>query len=80
MTTPDERLRAIVQAREFLEDLCNGSRAETVPEAVRREARRVLRHFPRDEVLHVAAMALPQWFTWREVPARFRRHHTSNEP
>jgi hypothetical protein len=42
MTTPHERTRSIVQAREFLQAL-RGS--EEVPESVRNEAHRLLRHF-----------------------------------
>lgn len=49
MTTPSERTRAIIQAREFLVDL---SRDTALPEAVRTQARRLLRHYPSaDEVL-----------------------------
>ncbi len=55
MTMPSERTRSIIQAREFLVDL---SRDKTLPEAVRTEARRLLRHYPTaDEVLLVAADA-----------------------
>ncbi|AUZ62232.1 hypothetical protein PRJ_5674 (plasmid) [Pseudomonas sp. XWY-1] len=46
---PSERTRSIIQAREFLVDL---SRDKTLPETVRIEARRLLRHYPTaDEVL-----------------------------
>ncbi|SFQ27356.1 hypothetical protein SAMN05216229_11544 [Geopseudomonas sagittaria] len=49
MTMPSERTRAIIQTREFLVDL---SRDQALPEAVRTEARRLLRHYPAaDEVL-----------------------------
>ena len=49
MTMPSERTCAIIQTREFLVDL---SRDKTLPEAVRTEARRLLRHYPTaDEVL-----------------------------
>lgn len=43
MTIPTERTRSIIQAREFLVDL---SRDKTLPEVVRTEARRLLRHYP----------------------------------
>lgn len=43
MTTPDERTRALVQAGAFLKDL----RADhTLPESIRIEAHRLLRHYP----------------------------------
>ncbi|SDS62079.1 BPSL0761 family protein [Pseudomonas oryzae] len=49
MTMPRERTRSIIQTREFLVDL---SRDKTLPEALRIEARRLLRHYPTaDEVL-----------------------------
>nr|WP_090352173.1 BPSL0761 family protein [Pseudomonas oryzae] len=43
MTMPTERTRAIIQTREFLVSL---SRDQALPEAVRNEARRLLRHYP----------------------------------
>ncbi|MCQ4322980.1 hypothetical protein DBO86_10770 [Pseudomonas indoloxydans] len=49
MTMPSERTRSIIQTRKFLVDL---SRDKTMPEVVRTEARRLLRHYPTaDEVL-----------------------------
>lgn len=43
MTMPNERTRSVIQAREFLIKL----RAdEALPEAVRNEAHRLLRHYP----------------------------------
>ncbi|MNH91925.1 hypothetical protein D3C81_861980 [compost metagenome] len=43
MTMPHERTRSIIQARNFLIDL---SHDQTLTEAVRNEARRLLRHYP----------------------------------
>jgi hypothetical protein len=43
MTMPTERTRSIIQTREFLVDL---SRNKALPEPVRTEARRLLRHYP----------------------------------
>lgn len=43
MTMPTERTRAIIQAREFLVSL---SRDQELPDAVRIEAQRLLRHYP----------------------------------
>lgn len=43
MTLPDERTRSLVQTGAFLKEL----RADpTLPEAIRREADRLIRHFP----------------------------------
>ena len=54
MTMPSERTRTIIQTREFLVDL---SRDQALPEAVRTEARRLLRHYPAaDEVLLAGKM------------------------
>ena len=46
MTLPDERYRAIMQAKEFLTRLSFSSEIKRVPLAVRQEARRLLRHYP----------------------------------
>ncbi|MCY1289865.1 hypothetical protein D9M68_613180 [compost metagenome] len=43
MTRPHERTRSVVQTREFLVEL---SRNTDLAEAVRNEAKRLLRHFP----------------------------------
>ncbi|WP_415769054.1 BPSL0761 family protein [Pseudomonas sp. LB3P38] len=49
MTMPHERTRSIIQTRDFLVDL---SGDQALPESVRNEARRLLRHYPTsDEVL-----------------------------
>lgn len=62
MTTPDERTRAVMQTRLFLVQLCAGALMAGVPEQVRREARRLLRHFPDAGHLDHAAVAWPG--TW----------------
>jgi len=59
MTMPNERTRSVVQAREFLQELMHSA---DLPESVRREARRLLRHYPSDEDLGLAASALPGWW------------------
>ncbi|ASD11714.1 BPSL0761 family protein [Pseudomonas aeruginosa] len=43
MTLPYERTRSVVQTQEFLVEL---SRDTTLPEPIRNEARRLLRHYP----------------------------------
>lgn len=43
MTMPHERTRSIIQARDFLVDL---SHDQALPESIRNEARRLLRHYP----------------------------------
>lgn len=43
MTRPYERTRAVVQAHEFLVEI---SRDTSLPEPIRNEAHRLLRHYP----------------------------------
>lgn len=43
MTMPNERTRSIIQTREFLTCL---SRDQALPETIRNEANRLLRHYP----------------------------------
>jgi len=68
MTTPDERTRAVMQARQFLQELAWSAAEASIPEPVRREAVRLLRHFPGGSEMCLAHMALPGWFG--EVPGR----------
>lgn len=48
MTLPNERLRAINSAREFLRSLLDPKLTPKVPKVVRIEAYYVLKHFPSD--------------------------------
>lgn len=59
MTMPYERTRAVVQAREFLQELM---RSADVPESVRMGAHRLLRHYPSDDDLELTAIALSSWW------------------
>lgn len=68
MTTPDERTRTVMQARQFLQELAWSAADAGIPEPVRREAVRLLRHYPGGSEMDLAHMALPQWFG--EVPGR----------
>lgn len=43
MTMPSERTRAVIQAREFLQEL---SQDVSLPESFRRRAKGLLRHYP----------------------------------
>lgn len=62
MTTPDERTRAVLHTRDFLEALLDAETQPGVPAEVREEARRLLRHYPDTMVLRLANLALPQHF------------------
>ena len=46
MTIPVERTRAVLAAREFLQDLLVPSMTKNVPPEIRNRARRILRHYP----------------------------------
>jgi len=62
MTMPDERTRAVMQARAFLQELATGEWGSELPPAVRREAHRLLRHYPDARDLVLAHLAVPGWF------------------
>lgn len=62
MTTPEERTRAVVDTREFLESLTCSISNPGMPQEIREQARRLLRHYPFPSDLQLAAFALPQWF------------------
>lgn len=62
MTMPDERTRAILQTREFLQELATGEWTPALPPGVRTEAQRLLRHYPLPSAMDLAHRALPAWF------------------
>jgi hypothetical protein len=62
VTMPNERTRAVLQARDFLQELATGEWPCALPSGVRREAQRLLRHFPHDNDMELAHLALPTWF------------------
>jgi hypothetical protein len=65
MTTSDERTRAVLHTRDFLRELMDSERTPGVPDAVREQARRLLRHYPSGSDLHLAHLALPNY--WGEL-------------
>lgn len=62
MTTPAERTRAVVQTRRFLRELLDSKLTPDVPQAIRREAKRLYRHFPMLGDMQLAHLACPSWF------------------
>lgn len=50
----NERTRSVVQTREFLRDL---SRNESLPETIRIQAKRLLRHYPEPAAIWLAGKA-----------------------
>ncbi|NCZ82889.1 MAG: hypothetical protein EBX64_07040 [Betaproteobacteria bacterium] len=55
MTMPDERFRAVKYAREFLYDLLDPKKTPKVPREIRQRALRVLRHYPMETDMELAA-------------------------
>jgi hypothetical protein len=68
MTLPDERYRAIIQAKQFLERLSFSSEIKRVPLAVRQEARRLLRHYPSEYDLDQIEQYAPHVIQQRMEP------------
>lgn len=62
MTMPCERTRALLQTRHLLERLQDPGRTPRVPQWLRKEAWRLLRHYPNNSSLELAHLALPNWF------------------
>jgi hypothetical protein len=59
MTIPEERTRAVKEARNFLVALLYPKETPKVPKSVRQWAARVLRHFPHDYDMDTSAKKLP---------------------
>lgn len=62
MTLPDERTRAVLYTRSFLLSLQIPKETPGVPKAIRDEARRLLKHYPGDYHLSLAAKNAPDVF------------------
>ena len=62
MTLPDERYRAVMTTRKFLQQLAGGEFSR-VPKAVRAQALACLRHFPSSWEMDVLADARPDIVT-----------------
>lgn len=68
MTLPDERYRAVVQARRFLLDLTNPQHTPRVSKLIRETARSMLRHYPSEYDMRRAAEGAPDVFQERMEP------------
>lgn len=66
MTMPDERSRAVMQTKAFLLELQDSTKTPGVPEDVRKEAHRLLRHYPSPWHLDSAHRGAPD--LWGPVP------------
>ena len=70
MTLPDQRTRAVLNAREFLVRLLspyveNG--LKRIPGPVRQEARHILKHFPNSVDVYEAGLDSPEVFDAKEA-------------
>lgn len=62
MSLPDEKYRAVQNAREFLRDLLDPKKTPRVPKEIRKNAYWVLRHFPADYEMEEVAKKSPKIF------------------
>jgi hypothetical protein len=65
MTLPDERYRAVVQTKKFLEELLTTPR---VPKNIKDGARAMLRHYPGEYEMKSAAKLAPGVFATEMEP------------
>ncbi len=65
MTLPDERYRAVIQTKNFLEELLTTPR---IPKAVKQSAKWCLRHYPNEWEMRLAAKDCPDVFQERMEP------------
>jgi hypothetical protein len=65
MTLPDERYRAVLQTKKFLEELLITPR---IPKAVKDNARWCLRHYPNEWDMKAAARYTPSVFQEKMEP------------
>lgn len=62
MTMPDERRNAVNSTRLFLIDLLDPKKTPKVPNAIRKEAGRCLRHYPGEYYMDLAKEQSPEIF------------------
>ena len=68
MTLPDERYRAVREARRFLQSLCSSTATPGIPKIIRNQAAGVLRHYPTDWDLEQLLRAMPDSYAARLDP------------
>jgi hypothetical protein len=62
MTVPNERTRALVEAKEFLRALLDPKKTPRVPKIIRRSAYFVLKHYPAEYEIKELYKKLPKIF------------------
>jgi len=65
MTLPDERYRAVVQTKKFLEELLSTPR---IPKKIKDDARWCLRHYPNEWDMQIVAQKIPAVFQEKMEP------------
>lgn len=69
MTLPDERYRAVMWARKFLTSVAHDIKGyPRIPKHVRREAYSILRHYPDEWNMKIAAESAPEVFQEKMEP------------
>ena len=63
MTMPDERTRAVLDTRDFLERLAGAELADESPQTLVAWAKALLRHYPEDTHIRLASKALPAYWS-----------------
>ena len=63
MTMPDERTRAVLDARDFLERLSRAELVHESPQTLMTWAKALLRHYPEDTHIRLASKALPAYWS-----------------
>jgi hypothetical protein len=77
MTLPDERYRAVVQTKKFLEELLTTPR---IPKSVKGNARWCLRHYPTEFDMRETADKVPEIFATEIEPLyRMVKQHEQNK-
>ena len=72
MTIPFDRTRALIETKQFLQELQDPKLTPRVPAAVREIARKLLRHYPSYYDVELAHQALPM--IYGPVPPFSRAH------
>jgi hypothetical protein len=68
MTLPDERYRAVLFAKKFLEELMDRNKTPRIPKNIRDRAYSILRHYPSEWDMQRAAMIDNTVFAERMEP------------
>jgi hypothetical protein len=62
MTVPSERSRAVLKAYKFLLSLLDPKKTPRVPKDIRKEAGRILKHYPGEFYIEQSSKHLPEFW------------------